>query len=398
MQNLYRKLNRIQALAVILLVAVAGGIYLTASYANDPSLPLSFQVIDSQQQPLPGVVIIVGPTGPCHDPNGIQTNAQGDASLYCVGSGNYGIIDSITESGYKVSADSPVYVGEQFGTEYPQNGKGGEICMYSANLTDNGCTGSNSGGGSNTTGGSSGGGSSGGGTTSGGGTSSSSSSGSTAPSGSTTHHSSTPSTSVSITPAPSNNTSNETTPSLDETQPANNGSGDIATTTTIVLPINVPTGSSSTITSNDNQVSIWFPKGTFATNADCSIDLSTSVSQPSSGPGLIGPYSLYCSTANGSVLDTLRKPITVSINTKTNKPYVAYVNNTNWVITTSNTKDRRVSFILTKDVLFATAPKKTTNWGLILLDIVGFILAALIVFGIVSLIRRRQRLDSSYDY
>jgi hypothetical protein len=236
-----------------------------------------------------------------------------------------------------------------------------------------------------------------GGTTSG-------SSGTTTNSGSsrtTTHHSSSASSksssssstgSVSVTPASSSADSNQTTPSLDDTQPANDGGGNISDATDL---INVPADTASTISSSDNAVSVSFPSGTFDTDADCSVNLSNSGGQPPNKAGLIGPYSLDCSDSNGNVLTTLNKPVTVSINIPAHKTYTAYINNTKWVATNSSTKGQTMSFELTKAELFAATTKQSTNWGSIVLDVIAIIIFLLALWFIIHLIRRRQYLDSN---
>jgi hypothetical protein len=180
-------------------------------------------------------------------------------------------------------------------------------------------------------------------------------------------------------------------------QPASDGSSQLPDAN---AGSNVPSGKTSTVTSSDNLVSVTFPKGTFDTDAFCSIDQGDTKNVPAKSASAIGPYSIDCTDNNGSPLNTLKKSVAVKITpSATSNKYLAYANDTNWVKVPSSNNGKSLSFQLAKAEQFAAAKPKTTNWGIIILNVAGVIVLVVVLGGGILVLRRRQQnQNTSPDY
>ena len=180
-------------------------------------------------------------------------------------------------------------------------------------------------------------------------------------------------------------------PPTTDVQPASNGDSSGQLSDTNSSP-NVPSGKTSTVTSSDNLVSVTFPKGTFGTDAYCSIDQGDTKDVPPKSASTVGPYSIDCTDSNGNPLNNLKKTVAVKINPPSSgNKYVAYVDNTSWVKAPSSNNGKSLSFQLAKAEQFAAARPKSTNLGIIILNVVGVIVLALALGGGIYVLRRRQQ-------
>jgi hypothetical protein len=180
-------------------------------------------------------------------------------------------------------------------------------------------------------------------------------------------------------------------------QPASDGSSQLSD---FNAGANVPSGKTSTVTSSDNLVSVTFPKGTFSTDAYCSIDQGDTKDVPAKSANVIGPYSIDCTDNNGSPLNTLKKSVTVKITpSSTSNKYLAYANDTSWTKVPSSNNGKSLNFQLAKSEQFAAAKPKGTNWGIIILNVAGLIVLVLVLGGGILVLRRRQQnQNTSPDY
>ncbi|HSW85492.1 MAG TPA: hypothetical protein VLF79_02675 [Candidatus Saccharimonadales bacterium] len=210
------------------------------------------------------------------------------------------------------------------------------------------------------------------------------------PSSGSTGSSKSTSKSVTVTPSPSTSSSAQAAPTTNDLQPATDSTGDLTGDTNV----NVPADTTSVISSSDYIVSIIFQKGTFDVDAYCTVDSTDKSGFPIKSSALLGPYLLACTDVDGNSLNTLMKPITVNMALPSSKSkYVAYINDSKWQTTPSTEKNRTLSFKMTKVNAFAAAPKKTTNWGAIIIDMISIIVVLLVIGFIAYLIRRRQYVD-----
>lgn len=400
MKNLVSRLlsspNKFSQLGPIVFVAVFAAIgvtYLLATHAASPNFNIDLLTQNTTGSGIKGVYVVLtsSPAGACK-PDRAISNPK--AELSC--GGYYARVSSISLSGYHVCGCSAVKVGSGWKTDQPSS-VFGIITMQAdappaspppstpptpAPSPPPPSTGG-SGSGSPTSPGSSG------GTTTQG---SSSSSGSN--SHSTAYHSSSSSTPLSTgTVTPTDNPN----PSTTDVQPALDGSNQLQDSNSSP---NVLFGQTSTVTSSDNLVSVTFQKGTFSTDAYCSIDQGDTKDVPVKSVSTIGPYSIDCTDNNGSPLNNLKKSVAVNVTPPTgSSKYVAYVNNAKWVKVTSSNNGKSLSFKLAKSEQFATAPVKTTNWGIIILNIAGVIVLIVALGGGIYLLRRRQQnQNTDYDY
>ncbi|HSX47390.1 MAG TPA: hypothetical protein VLF63_01305, partial [Patescibacteria group bacterium] len=159
--------------------------------------------------------------------------------------------------------------------------------------------------------------------------------------------------------------------------------------------LNVLTGVDSTVISNDNLVTVDFPKGTFSADAYCSVDTAAGSPLPFKTNGVIGPYSIDCTDSSTNPINTFKKAVSITMSTQAHKKYIAYMEDNKWVKLPTSSKSKSISFKLAKDVTFEAASKKSSNWLVIFMDIGVIIAFFLIVGGIVYMIRRRQYLDTT---
>ena len=180
-------------------------------------------------------------------------------------------------------------------------------------------------------------------------------------------------------------------------QPANDASGQL-TDNSGSISANVPNDSDSTVTSSDGLASVTFPKGTFGKDAYCAVDNGDSSNVPLKKAKTVGPYSIDCTDADGNPLTEFKKAVSVSLTLPAgNAKYAAYANDTKWQTVASTKSGHNLNFKLAKADLFAGAAKKTTGFGVILVD-AGAVLAFLIIIVlVVRLIKRRQTLDAPPD-
>jgi hypothetical protein len=204
---------------------------------------------------------------------------------------------------------------------------------------------------------------------------------------------------VTVTPKVSTNTSNQTTPTSTDVQPATDGTGSLADTSNPSnVNANVPSNADSTVVSSDTLASVTFPKGTFDTDAYCSIDNGDSHNVPAKSAKVLGPYSIDCTDGSGNSLNDLKKSVAVNINLPAGKSnYSVYVSDTTWKKIPSSNSKNLLSFKLAKAELFAAAQPKGTNWGIIVLNIGGAFFLVLFIAGVIYFIHRRRQ-DEAAKY
>jgi len=202
-------------------------------------------------------------------------------------------------------------------------------------------------------------------------------------------------------PAAGGSTSGSSTPGSGSSVAANtDGSSDNAATTSLSdtgTSANVSKDQDSRISSDDGNLTVTFPPGTFDTDAVCQINKLDSTDVPVKSSKLIGPYSIECTGPDGNELTSLNHPIGVTLRLPPKAgSYSAYEKDGKWKTVTAVTKDGELHFSLSALHLIAAAPS-AINWTPVLL-IGGAILLILIAAGIVVLLGQRRRgQQEAYD-
>jgi hypothetical protein len=365
--------SKLQPIIFVAGFAAIGVVYLLATHAAN-TLNLSFPTQDTAGHLMSGVYVQVTgsppPTG-CSPVNGTTSQSAngGPPTAYFYCSNSYGRVTSISYAGYHLCGCSPVQIGTQYGGNYPANGSGGTIIMESdtpapptptpaptPTPTPTPSPPKSSGGSSGSSGGSS-----------------------------TKKTSTTPLTvGQAATPA-------VTDSSTENPQTTSDNTDQLLSDNSTSTDPNVPSDRSATVTSSDRLTSVTFPKGTFNTDAYCSIDAGDSGDVPVKGAKTIGPYSIDCTDVDGNALNDLKQSLDITMALPSDKTnYTAYANTTNWTKVPSTNSSKTLRFKLTKAELFAATPGKASNWGTVIVNVAGAIVLIAIVGGGLYLYHRRQ--------
>lgn len=179
--------------------------------------------------------------------------------------------------------------------------------------------------------------------------------------------------------------------------------GQVSGTVTAQVATEAFEASSSTITSQDKLVSITIPDGAIDGEYNCTLSASEEASDIPKGQNtLLGPYDLLCVTADGVIIDSFTKSLSVTMKlASVVKGYEdinvqAYGDN-GWtpVEAKFDPEKQEVSFSLASAKSFAAfGVKPSSIWGVVLTI---FLIIAAIVGGIFGFRWWRNRTPSQYQ-
>lgn len=183
----------------------------------------------------------------------------------------------------------------------------------------------------------------------------------------------------------------------------------IAQVTTGEFSSNSTSDQDTTVTSEDNVVSVLIPAGSLSDNAFCNLGISTDVLSPNNSGQIVvaGPYELSCRTSDGNIIDTFTKPfvLTANINAKEkhvkNLVYYGQGDDGNWNKLKILTHDKKASIdtvdLQTYRIFTVMGTLKKTP---LIIKILIFLLIIGVIIVLIRFINSRlskQRAQTEYD-
>lgn len=161
----------------------------------------------------------------------------------------------------------------------------------------------------------------------------------------------------------------------------------------------------TTLTSDDQSVTVFIPKDAIEEEASCNLYNNNDVLPPTEDKHvtLTGPYEILCKNKDGNLIESFKVPVEVSVTENTSYKGIRYFSyEEDWQEVTPERADNIAKFTLQDQTIFTAIgqEKSTPLWIKILIGlfiIVGLVLGVLLLLNIINRIKQRNQYETQNE-